>query len=126
TPPNSATLHTIGKLGLNITGEAGFDIATGNNTALASIQMVGDVTTALVRIDLSTGAAAVIGPLGGGVVRDIAIGRCTVSNGAPATIDFDGEGRTDYAVFRPSTNTWFITPSSDSLFYAPQFGLAGD
>jgi len=40
--------------------------------------------------------------------------------------DFDGDGFTDTAVFRPSTGNWFIVRSSDNTFSAYQFGVNGD
>lgn len=42
------------------------------------------------------------------------------------TSDFDGDGVTDTAVYRPSTGNWFILRSSDNSFVAFQFGLNGD
>ena len=43
-----------------------------------------------------------------------------------ATADFDGDGTTDTAVFRPSTRDWFILRSADSTIGIFQFGLNGD
>jgi CSLREA domain-containing protein len=49
----------------------------------------------------------------------------TVTPPAPAEFDFDGDGRTDYGVYRPSNNTWLIQRSSDGFFGVP-FGLPTD
>ncbi len=123
-PPNSGTLNTVGPLGVNVSGEAGFDITPGNNTALAAFQVTGTTSSSLFSVNLITGSAAAIGPIGAGVVvRDIAIGRSTASGSATATVDFDGDGRTDYSVFRTSTNTWFVNRSSNNSFFSTPFGL---
>jgi len=40
--------------------------------------------------------------------------------------DFDGDGATDTAVFRPSGGNWFVLNSSDNSFASFTFGLNGD
>ncbi len=45
---------------------------------------------------------------------------------AKASADFDGDFKTDLAVFRPSTGVWYIINSSNSSLRIQQFGLDGD
>jgi probable HAF family extracellular repeat protein len=40
--------------------------------------------------------------------------------------DFDGDGRTDLSVYRPSGGFWYHSRSSDNSFSAAQFGIASD
>ncbi|MDQ6787503.1 MAG: FG-GAP-like repeat-containing protein [Acidobacteriota bacterium] len=43
-----------------------------------------------------------------------------------AISNFDGDGKSDVAVFRPSTGEWFSLKSSDGSFQSFQFGANGD
>ena len=43
-----------------------------------------------------------------------------------AANDFDGDGRTDAAIFRPSVGQWWYLRSSDQTSYAAQFGQSTD
>jgi hypothetical protein len=45
---------------------------------------------------------------------------------ARARFDFDGDGRSDISVFRPSTGSWYFTFSNNNGFGATQFGTGGD
>jgi len=40
--------------------------------------------------------------------------------------DYDGDGKTDFAVWRPNGGNWFIIPSSTGFAYIHQWGLSGD
>jgi hypothetical protein len=44
----------------------------------------------------------------------------------PVPGDFDGDGKTDFSIFRPTTNTWWVFKSSDSTSYTVTFGTSGD
>ena len=73
-PPNAGTLNTVGALGVNTTELAGFDIAAGSGTAFASLTVAGSAASRLYTINLGTGAATLIGDIGGSAqVRGIAV-----------------------------------------------------
>ena len=66
--PNSGTLHTVGSLGVNTTDNVGFDISQGTGTAYASLTVGG--TPGLYTINLATGAATLVGTIGGLVLGE--------------------------------------------------------
>ncbi|MDQ4120132.1 MAG: FG-GAP-like repeat-containing protein [Acidobacteriota bacterium] len=55
----------------------------------------------------------------------------TINQPAPTNFnktrfDFDGDGRADLSVFRPSTGAWHISQSSNGVLRTNNFGQAGD
>lgn len=71
---NAGTLNTVGELGIggNITNELGFDISGATGTAFASIQT--GPNSQLYTVDLTTGAASIVGQIGSGdTIRDITV-----------------------------------------------------
>lgn len=63
-PPNDGTLRTIGRLGVDVSGPGGFDIAA-DGKALAALSP-GSTGTRIYSIDLSTGRANLLGKVGRG------------------------------------------------------------
>jgi hypothetical protein len=49
-----------------------------------------------------------------------------ISGDVPVTGDFDADGKSDAAVYRPSTGTWWIPRSSNGSVFSLNFGLATD
>ncbi len=69
-PPNDGVLNTLGQLGVRVTGNAGFDIVWSSETnfAIAALQTEGEKASKLYSVDLKTGAATLIGKIGGNKV----------------------------------------------------------
>ena len=122
-PPNNGTLNLVGPLGVDASNINGFDIAS-NGVAYAALVVAG--TSRLYTINLVTGTATQVGAIGGGnTLRGLAI---AFGSAAATVLDYDGDRRTDYSVFRPNTSTFFVAQSSTNLqsFQTAQFGLSSD
>src|SRR5262249_57841761 len=80
--PNTGQLFTIGSLGVDTNENVGFDIAAPTNNAYASMTVGG--VSSLYSINLQTGAATLIGPIGGGeVIRGISVFTTTPLSAMP-------------------------------------------
>ena len=66
-PPNNGTLVTVGPLGVDAQSGAGFDIAPSDGIAWAALRVPGQGGSQLYRINLTNGAATLVGRIGGGV-----------------------------------------------------------
>ncbi len=105
-PPNAGVLNTVGSLGVNATSVLGFDIRFQGVTNTAYATMVVGGISSLYTINLATGAATLVGAIGGGLtLRGLAIapegfgnttlvGTTATFNGGAAseTIEFDQAG----------------------------------
>lgn len=72
TSPNSGSLFTVGALGVDTGDLAGFDI-TAFGGAFLALTPTGGSSSTLYSVNTSTGATTMVGPIGGGAVRDVVI-----------------------------------------------------
>ena len=92
--PNTGQLFTIGALGVDTSDQVGFDIADVTNNAYASLTVGG--APQLYAINLFTGAASLLGAIGGGeAIRGIAI----APPATPASAQFAGAVMANAASF---------------------------
>ena len=71
-----------------------------------------------------TGASNLVQIDSNGLVPDVFAFRRSLPS--PPLTDFDGDGKTDLSVFRPSNGTWHILNSSNGGYSQLQFGLSND
>ncbi len=59
-----------------------------------------------------------------GNIADAPVAGVAIARNMPA--DFDGDGRSDISVFRPTDGVWYVLSSKNSTFSGTQFGVAAD
>ncbi|MEW6735143.1 MAG: DUF4394 domain-containing protein [Acidobacteriota bacterium] len=147
TSPNTGQLFTVGALGVNVTDVAGLDISDVSGTAFAVFTLMGETTPKFYTINLATGAATLVGNIGGmDQVRDITIGikgeiligvttnntivvfnstaPGTILRSIPITGLSSGETLTGVD-FRPATGQLFAIGSSNQIYtISPITGVA--
>lgn len=82
-PPNDGTLQTVGSLGIDVDSRGGFDIFTQNgvNNAIAALTPTSASGSNLYNINLTTGAATLVGSIGDGTKK--IVGLTAVSQRVP-------------------------------------------
>jgi len=90
--PNTGMLFMVGPLGLNVGPQIGFDISGATGVAFASFIAIGGAGSGLYTINLSTGAATLVGAIGGGniTVQGLSVQAQTVPE--PGTLALLGIG----------------------------------
>jgi trimeric autotransporter adhesin len=136
--PNTGQLFTVGSLGVDTGDLVGFDIAPATNAAFASLTPPGSRGSSLFKINLATGVATLLGPIGGGrLIRDIAFAvrpenvyAVTASNrlirfnpGTAGAINYSqpitglGSGENVVGIdFRPARGTLFALTDASRIF----------
>jgi len=125
--PNGGVLQTNGNLGVNTTANVGYDFAGATSIPVLTLQVGSDTISKLFTVTGAGGfvRAAFIGPIGGTEpLRGVAVagGGGTASRNI---LDFGGDSRAEFTVFRPSNGFVYISRPDNSVFGFP-FGLAGD
>jgi uncharacterized delta-60 repeat protein len=72
----------------------------------------------------STGRVVVAGEASGNFAVARVLG--DLAPNARSPFDFDGDGKTDISIFRPSDGSWWYSRSSDAQFRVYNFGVATD
>jgi hypothetical protein len=61
-----------------------------------------------------------------GVSSNVVAQNWGLADDTPSPTDFDGDGKTDFCVYRSTQHTWYMLRSSDGVFNGIDYGLNTD
>ncbi len=117
--PNTGTLFSVGSTNVTTLGNVGFDISR-EGTALATMTSPGTRVTSLYSINLTTGAATLIGALGGNMLYEgLAIALAPFATMGTTANQVAVGGQIDQFVGIPRGDTLALLNGIDNLFATP-------
>jgi hypothetical protein len=121
-----------------VTGFNASDVSlTGStaNVSFASVTVTGSGSTYNVAVSNITSSGQVRARVVAGAAQDSFGNPSAASTSSDnivtvnikrAAFDYDGDGKADLSVFRPSAGSWYLSHSSSNAFITVQFGASGD
>jgi len=111
TTPNDGFLTTVGFLNVPMSPRPGFDIAPVTDTAFLTTQLPGQFVTQLFTVNLTTGAATLVGTVGGNVILS---GIAVDARGTSGFVSAAG-----FAALPPAPPGFFFNPATGT--FTPMF-----
>jgi uncharacterized delta-60 repeat protein len=103
----------------------------GRHDASAGLVQFGGASNPAIAVEIAADGKVYVAGTFTSVFQDGSISRSFLTRFTPQPVpvkrkyDFDGDGKDDIAVFRPSDRVWYLNQSTNG-FYATQFGLSTD